>query len=126
MRQLVLEKIVVSGFPPVNKRCLWLKGNTFYYWYKGAWRSIDSNIEVNEEYIDEKVSETVAQEIITILGDAPEEMDTLSEISEYIAKHEEEATERQSNIEENRTDIEVLKEQIEGIDPNSGGWNDVP
>lgn len=126
MRQLVLEKIVVSGFPPVNKRCLWLKGNTFYYWYKGAWRSIDSNIEVNEEYIDEKVSETVAQEIITILGDAPEEMDTLSEISEYITKHEEEATERQSNIEENRTDIEVLKEQIEGIDPNSGGWNDVP
>ncbi len=126
MRQLVLEKIVVSGFPPVNKRCLWLKGNTFYYWYKGAWRSIDSNIEVNEEYIDEKVSETVAQEIITILGDAPEEMDTLSEISEYITKHEEEATERQSNIEENRTDIEVLKEQIESIDPNSGGWNDVP
>lgn len=126
MKQLVLEKIVISGFPPVNKRCLWLKGNTFYYWYKGAWRSIDSNIEVNEEYIDEKVSETVAQEIITILGDAPEEMDTLSEISEYITKHEEEATERQSNIEENRTDIEVLKEQIEGIDPNSGGWNDVP
>lgn len=126
MRQLVLEKIVVSGFPPVNKRCLWLKGNTFYYWYKGAWRSIDSNIEVNEEYIDEKVSETVAQEIITILGDAPEEMDTLGEISEYITKHEEEATERQSNIEETKADIEVLKEQIEGIDPNSGGWNDVP
>lgn len=125
MRQLVLEKIVVSGFPPVNKRCLWLKGNTFYFWYKGAWRSVDSNIEVNEDYIDEKVSETVSQELENIIGNAPEHLDTLGEIAEQFTKHEEEATERQSGIEENKAAIDELKEQVSGLDPNSGGWNEV-
>lgn len=125
MRQLVLEKIVVSGFPPVNKRCLWLKGNTFYFWYKGAWRSVDSNIEVNEDYIDEKVSETVSQELGNIIGNAPSHLDTLGEIAEQFTKHEEEATERQSDIEENKAAIDELKEQVSGLDPNSGGWNEV-
>lgn len=125
MRQLVLEKIVVSGFPPVNKRCLWLKGNTFYFWYKGAWRSVDSNIEVNEDYIDEKVSETVSQELGNIIGNAPEHLDTLGEIAEQFTKHEEEATERQSGIEENKAAIDELKERVSGLDPNSGGWNEV-
>ena len=125
MRQLVLEKIVVSGFPPVNKRCLWLKGNTFYFWYKGAWRSVDSNIEVNEDYIDEKVSETVSQELENIIGNAPDHLDTLGEIAEQVTKHEEEATERQSDIEENKAAIDELKEQVSGLDPNSGGWNEV-
>jgi hypothetical protein len=125
MRQLVLEKIVVSGFPPVNKRCLWLKGNTFYFWYKGAWRSVDSNIDVNEDYIDEKVTETVSQELESIIGNAPDNLDTLGELAEQFAKHEEEATERQSDIEENKAAIDDLKEQINGLDPNSGGWNEV-
>lgn len=125
MKQLVLEKIVVSGFPPVNKRCLWLKGNTFYYWYKGAWRSIDSNIEVNDEYIDEKVSETVAQEITNVLGNAPAEFDTLGEVAEYITKHEEEATERQNDIEANKTAIDDLNEKVDNIDQSGGGWNDI-
>lgn len=125
MRQLVLEKIVVSGFPPVNKRCLWLKGNTFYFWYKGAWRSVDSNIDVNEDYIDEKVTETVSQELESIIGNAPDNLDTLGELAEQFAKHEEEATERQNDIEENKAAIDDLKEQISDLDPNSGGWNEV-
>lgn len=125
MKQLVLEKIVVSGFPPVNKRCLWLKGNTFYFWYKGAWRSVDSNIEVNEDYIDEKVSETVAQELEAVLGNAPDNMDTFEEIADQFTKHEEEATKRQSDIEENKAAIEGLKEQVDSLDPNGGGWNEV-
>ena len=125
MRQLVLEKIVVSGFPPVNKRCLWLKGNTFYFWYKGAWRSVDSNIDVNEDYIDEKVTETVSQELESIIGNAPDNLDTLGELAEQFAKHEEEATERQNDIEENKAAIDDLKEQISDLDPNGGGWNEV-
>lgn len=126
MRQLVLEKIVVSGFPPVNKRCLWLKGNTFYFWYKGAWRSIDSEVDINNEYIDEKVSEVVSKEIETVIGNAPDNLDTLSEIADYLAKHEEEATEMQSNIGENKTAIEELDERLDNLDPESGGWTDVP
>lgn len=125
MRQLVLEKIVVSGFPPINKRCLWLKGNTFYYWYKGAWRSIDSNIDVNEDYIDEKVSEVVSKEIVNVIGDAPEDFDTLSEVADYIAKHKEEATEMQSNIGDNKTAIEELDEKLDNIEVGYGEWTDV-
>ena len=126
MRQLVLEKIVISGFPPVNKRCLWLKGNTFYFWYKGAWRSIDSEIDINNEYIDEKVSEVVSKEIETVIGSAPDNLDTLSEIADYLAKHEEEATEMQSNIGENKTAIEELDERLDNLNPESCGWTDVP
>ena len=125
MKQLVLEKIVVSGFPPVNKRCLWLKGNTFYFWYKGAWRSINSEIDINNEYIDEKVSETVAEEITKVIGNAPEEFDTLGEVHEYMQSHVEEATARDESIEENAKDIEALEEKVNNLDPNAGGWTDV-
>ena len=125
MRQLVLEKIVVSGFPPVNKRCLWLKGNTFYFWYKGAWRSIDSEVDINNEYIDEKVSEVVSKEIETVIGNAPDNLDTLSEIADYLAKHEEEATEMQSNIGDNKTAIEELDEKLDNIEVGYGEWTDV-
>ena len=120
MRQLVLEKIVVSGFPPVNKRCLWLKGNTFYYWYKGAWRSIDSNIDVNEDYIDEKVSEVVSKEIVNVIGDAPAELDTLSEVAEYIKKHKEEATEMQGDIVDNTEAIAELDEKLDNLEVGYG------
>ena len=125
MKQLVLEKIVVSGFPPVNKRCLWLKGNTFYFWYKGAWRSINSEIDINNEYIDEKVSEAVTEEITKVVGTAPEDFDTLGEIHEYIQTHAEEATVRNESIKENAEDIEKLEEKINNIDPSGGGWTDV-
>lgn len=126
MRQLVLEKIVVSGFPPVNKRCLWLKGNTFYYWFKGAWRSIDSNIDINNDYIDERVSETVAQELTEVLGNAPEEYDTLGEIADYINSHSQEASAMRSDIDTNESSIADLNEKLENLDTESGsGWTDV-
>ena len=63
MRQLVLEKIVISGFPPVNKRCLWLKGNTFYYWYKGAWRSIDSEIDIVKKIVKDEMENAVCLDV---------------------------------------------------------------
>ena len=112
MKQLVLEKIVVSGFPPVNKRCLWLRGNTFYFWYKGAWRSIDSNVDINEDYIDEKVNEVVSEEIIKVVGNAPEEYDTLGELAQYAAEHEIESKERDANISANTEAIKIIEEKI--------------
>lgn len=116
MRQLVLEKIVVSGFPPVNKRCLWLKGNTFYFWYKGAWRSVDSNVDVDSDYIDEKVTEVVDKEMTKIIGNAPEEYDTLGEFAEYVAEHKVEADIRTENIEANAEAIKVLEEKVSTSD----------
>lgn len=122
MRQLVLEKIVVSGFPPVNKRCLWLKGNTFYFWYKGAWRSVDSNIEVNEDYIDEKVNEVVSEEIIKVIGDAPEEYDTLGEFAKYAAEHEIEAEKRDINISANTEAIKTLEDKVANGSGTPSSW----
>lgn len=125
MKQLVLEKIVVSGFPPVNKRCLWLKGNTFYFWYKGAWRSIESNIDINNEYIDEKVSEVVSEEITNIVGNAPEEYDTLGELAQYASDHKIEAEERDANISANTEAIKKIEEKIAaggGIGDEWEGW----
>ena len=122
MRQLVLEKIVISGFPPVNKRCLWLKGNTFYFWYKGAWRSIDSNIDVNDEYIDEKVAEVVSGELEKVVGDAPEEYNSLGELAEYIKDHKEESDERDANISANTESIKKLEEKISSGSTMSDNW----
>ena len=116
MRQLVLEKIVVSGFPPVNKRCLWLKGNTFYFWYKGAWRSVDSNVDVDSDYIDEKVTEVVDKEMTKIIGNAPEEYDTMGELAEYVAEHKVEADIRTENIEANAEAIKALEEKVSTSD----------
>ena len=112
MRQLVLEKIVVSGFPPVNKRCLWLKGNTFYFWYKGAWRSINNNIDFDEDYVDEKVAEVVSEEMIKVVGNAPENYDTLGELAHYVTEHKVEAEERDLAIDENTEAIKKLEDKI--------------
>ena len=125
MKQLVLEKIVVSGFPPVNKRCLWLRGNTFYFWYKGAWRSIDSNVDINEDYIEEKVNEVVSEEITNVVGNAPEEYDTLGELAQHASDHEKEARERDANISANTEAIKIIEEKIAaggGISDEWEGW----
>ena len=129
MKQLVLEKIVVSGFPPVNKRCLWLKGNTFYYWYKGTWRSIDSEVDIDSDYIDSKVtevvSETIGEEINKVIGTAPAEYDTLGEVVEYMQEHEAESEERDAQLGEHAAAIQDLNEKITTLDPTSSGWNEV-
>lgn len=129
MKQLVLEKIVVSGFPPVNKRCLWLKGNTFYYWYKGTWRSIDSEVDIDSEYIDNKVtevvSETIGEEINKVIGTAPAEYDTLGEVVEYMQEHEAESEERDAQLGEHAAAIQDLNEKITTLDPTGSGWNEV-
>ena len=119
MKQLVLEKIVVSGFPPVNKRCLWLRGNTFYYWYKGAWRSIDS-VDIDEEYVDDRISEVVSEEITKVIGNAPEEYDTLGELAQYASEHKIESEERDTKIDTNTEAVEAIKEKIAAIDESSG------
>lgn len=125
MKQLVLEKIVISGFPPVNKRCLWLKGNTFYYWYKGAWRSIDSDVDINEEFIEERVTEVVSEEMTKIVGNAPENYDTLEELAQYATDHKIESEERDANISANTEAIKELKEKVivDGTD-DWEGWEE--
>lgn len=129
MRSIVLEKIVVSAFPPINRRCLWLKDNTFYFWRDGAWRSVDSNVSVNTEYIDSKVnevvSETVSEEITKVVGNASEEFDTLEELEAYAKAHAVEAEARGEAIAANTEAIEDLEQKLSEIDPEGSGWTDV-
>lgn len=122
MKQLVLEKIVISAFPPVNKRCLWLKGNTFYYWFNGAWRSIESNIDIDEEYIDEKVTEIVSDEMTKVVGNAPVEYDTLGELAHFVTEHKVEAEERDAMIDANAEAIKELEEKITTGGGIPGEW----
>ena len=121
MKQIVLEKIVISPFPPINKRCLWFNGSVFNYWYGGAWRSIDSEIDINNEYIDEKVTEVVSDEITKVVGNAPEEYDTLGELAQYAAQHAIEAEVRDTNIGANTEAIKQLEEKIA-----AGGGGGIP
>lgn len=112
MKQIILEKIVISPFPPVNKRCLWLNGSIFRYWYNGAWRTVDSDVEINNEYIDQKVSEVVETKVPTIsetvvekvVADAPKEMDTFKEVADQ---------------------IEDINKKMEELAPTTGGWTEV-
>lgn len=98
-----------------------MKGNTFYFWYKGAWRSINSEIDINDEYIDEKVSKTVAEEITKVVGNAPEEYDTLEELAQYAAEHKAESEERDANISANTEAIEELKDKVT-TGGSTDGW----
>ena len=34
MKQIVLEKVIISMNPPSDKRCLWIRNGSFYYWYR--------------------------------------------------------------------------------------------
>jgi hypothetical protein len=129
MKQLVFEKIIISANPPSDKRSLWLRGNGFYYWYRNMWRLIDSNVDIDESYIDEKVtevvSETIGEEINKVVGNAPVEYDTLGEVVEYIKEHSAEADVRDEQIEENASAIKDLNEKFTTIDPTGSGWNEV-
>lgn len=125
MKQLVFEKIIISANPPSDKRSLWLRGNGFYYWYRNMWRLIDSNVDIDESYIDEKVtevvSETIGEEINKVVGNAPVEYDTLGELAQYASEHEKEARERDVNISANTEAIKVIEEKIAAVD-NGDEW----
>lgn len=47
-----------------------------------------------------------------VIGNAPEEYDTLGELAQYAAKHEIESAERDANISANTEAIKELEEKI--------------
>lgn len=56
-----------------------------------------------------------------IIGNAPEEYDSLGEIHDYIQTHAEEATARDEDIKTNTENIEALEEKVNNIDPTASG-----
>lgn len=123
MKQLVLEKIVISPFPPINKRCLWINGRSFMYWYNGAWRSVETEIDIAEDYIDEKVNEVVSEEVDKLVGNAPENLDTIDELAKYTEKHDAESAVMDANIDSNTKAIKELEEKIATGGGISSEWD---
>jgi hypothetical protein len=82
-------------------------------------------VDINEDYIDEKVNEVVSEEITKVVGNAPEEYDTLGELAQYASEHEKEARERDVNISANAEAIKIIEEKIAtggGVGDEWEGW----
>ena len=91
------------------------------YWYNGAWRSVDTEIDIADDYIDEKVNEVVIEKVVELKGDAPENLDTIEELSKHIEDHEVKAEIRDTNIDANTKAIKELEEKIA-----AGGGSGLP
>ena len=64
------------------------------------------------------VKKTVTDEITKVVADAPESLDTLKEISDWISSHESDASAMNSAIQTNKTDIATLK--TDKVDKETG------
>ena len=64
------------------------------------------------------VKKTVTDEIAKVVADAPESLDTLKEISDWISGHESDASAMNSAIQTNKTDIATLK--TDKVDKETG------
>ena len=64
------------------------------------------------------VKKTVTDEIAKVVADAPESLDTLKEISDWISSHESDASAMNSAIQTNKSDIATLK--TDKVDKETG------
>ena len=85
---------------------------------------IDSNVDIDEitSIVDDKIEDvksTVATEVKNeIAGNVDESKDTLGEVVDLLTQHEEEAEQRQNQINE-------IKDTLDEIQVGGGGWNEV-
>lgn len=56
-----------------------------------------------------------------MIGDAPEEYDTLGELAQYAAEHKAESEERDANISANTEAIKELKDKV-ATGGSTDGW----
>lgn len=81
--------------------------------------ALSKRVSDNEEAIDTlngtgpgSVSKTVADAIAQVVADAPEDFDTLKEISDWISGHSDDAAAMNSAIQQNATDISNLQKEV--------------
>lgn len=81
--------------------------------------ALSKRVSDNEEAIDTlnstgpgSVSKTVADAIAQVIADAPEDFDTLKEISDWISGHSDDAVAMNSAIQQNATDISSLQKEV--------------
>ena len=76
----------------------------------------DSNYQTAEQ-----VNNIVTVEIAKVVSDAPENLNTLKEMSDWIAGHENDASAMNSAISNNKTSIETLQTNVSNINTSLGG-----
>ena len=76
----------------------------------------DSNYQTAEQ-----VNSTVTTEIAKVVANAPEDFDTLKEMSDWIAGHENDVSAMNSAISDNKTNIETLQTDVANINTSLGG-----
>ena len=64
---------------------------------------------------DGSIHKVVSEEIAKVVGDAPENLDTLRELSDWINSHESDATAMNSAITSNTSEIGALKTEVETL-----------
>ena len=75
-----------------------------------------SDLENDSNYqTEEQVKSTVTAEIAKVVADAPEDLDTLKEMSDWITGHENDASAMNSAISDNKTNIEALQTDVSDI-----------
>ena len=99
---------------------------------KAKFDEVDQKINANETTIlshttaiatlngegEGSVKKTVTDEIAKVVADAPESLDTLKEISDWISGHEDDASAMNSAIQTNKSDIATL--QTDKVDKETG------
>ena len=99
---------------------------------KAKFDEVDGKINANETTISShttaintlngdgegSVKKTVTDEIAKVVADAPESLDTLKEISDWIGSHESDASAMNSAIQTNKSDIATL--QTDKVDKETG------
>ena len=99
---------------------------------KAKFDEVDGKINANESVIlshttaletlngdgEGSVKKTVTDEIAKVVADAPESLDTLKEISDWISSHESDASAMNSAIQTNKSDIATL--QTDKVDKETG------
>ena len=71
--------------------------------------------------VERTVGDKVAEEIVKIVANAPEDFDTLKEIADWISTHNDSAASMNSAIQENRDAVSSLKTLL-GVDSSTNLW----
>lgn len=123
---LASENFVTDGFV-AKEAGKWLSSNDFTTEEKEKLKglknyddaALSKRVSDNEEAIDTlngtgpgSVSKTVADAIAQVVAEAPEDFDTLKEISDWISGHSDDAAAMNSAIQQNSTDISNLQKEV--------------
>ncbi|MCM1334374.1 MAG: nitrogen permease regulator 3 [Bacteroides sp.] len=78
--------------------------------------AVSAQIDVLNGDGEGSVNKTVTDEIAKIVADAPDSLNTLKELSDWITTHTSDAAAMNTAIAENKTAVETLNEKVEALE----------